>query len=180
MSDSGPDDGSQANAQQDDNAENREDSDDSDAITWTASEFIAHQKSAAWYGKLAGVTVATATVTYLITRDPISTSAIVICALLFGVIAARQPRQLEYRLDNQGLQIGQKHLDYEAFRSFSVVPEGAFPSVILLPLRRFSPLTTIYFAPEDQDRIVDMLAGWLPFEEYQHDAVDRLMHRIRF
>jgi len=129
---------------------------------------------------LALVTIVIAGLVYILIRDVISTSVVVICAIILGIYAARQPRQLSYRLDEDGVTIGNKQYSYNDFRSFAVVPEGAFSSIVFMPLRRFSPLTTLYYAPEDEDRIVDLLGDRLPLEDYTHDPVERLMHRIRF
>jgi hypothetical protein len=141
---------------------------------------VAHEKSAGWYGALLLVTAIITALIYLITRDVISTSVVIIAAIAFAVLAARQPRQLQYRLDGNGITIGQKHLNYGLFKSFSVVPEGAFSSIVFTPLKRFAPLTTIYYAPEDEDKIVSLLTDRLPFEEHRLDAVDNMMRRIRF
>lgn len=154
--------------------------DNGEFISWTASEFIAHDKSQGWYGRLAGVTALLVIIIFVLTRDFITSTVVIIGAFCFGVYAGRQPRQLPYRLDSFGLKIGQRSYPYEQFRSFSVVPEGAFSSIILMPLKRFAPLTTIYYAPESEDQIVDILAARLPYAEHKHDAVERLMRHIRF
>ena len=101
-------------------------------------------------------------------------------AIMLAVYGARQPRQLEYRLDAGGLSIGTRHFAYNEFRSFSVIQEGAFDSIVLMPLKRFSLAATIYFSPEDEEKIVSMLAQRLPLEPRKKDAIDRLMWRIRF
>lgn len=152
----------------------------SDSVSWTASEFIAHQKSAGWYGILVTVALILAGTIYLLTRDLITTGFVVFGAVVLGYYASRQPRELEYRLDANGVAIGDKHYDYDVFRSFSIVTEGAFSSVVFMPLKRFAPLRAVYFAPEEEERIVNVLMPRLPFEEYSHDAVDRLMRHIRF
>ena len=66
------------------------------------------------------------------------------------------------------------------FKSFSVVQEGAVESIWLLPLQRFAPGLSIYFAPNDKDRILAILDDFLPVEEKEPDMVERLMHKIRF
>jgi hypothetical protein len=151
-----------------------------DEITWTASEFIAHEKSGTWYLKLAGAAVLIAVAVLLLTKDKISAIVVLVGAFLFGVVAARQPRELQYRLDQAGVSIGQRYFPYEEFRSFSVVPEGAFSSIVFMPLKRFATTTTIYFAPDDEERIVQLLTDRLPLEEGRHDPLDRFMRRIRF
>lgn len=153
---------------------------DPKGITWTASEFIAHAKSPAWYLALAAAAAVLAAGVYLISRDIISVIVVVVAAMLLGFYGGRQPRQLEYKLDSKGLSIGDRRLSYGEFRSFSVMAEGAFSSIVFMPLKRFAAPTTIYYPPEDEDRIVGVLSGHLPLEERTHDAVDRLMHRIRY
>jgi len=149
-------------------------------ISWTASEFISHEKSIGWYGKLALGAVIIAALIYLLTKDLISTTVVIVCALAFGAIAGRRPRQLRYQISNAGITIGQKQLTYAGFKSFSIVPEGAFSSIIFRPLKRFAPLTTIYYSPNDEDQILDLLSQHLPFEDYKPDPVDNMMRRIRF
>jgi hypothetical protein len=154
--------------------------DGDDVINWTASEFIAHQKSAGWYLSLALGAIIAAALVYLLTKDKISTAVVLLGAFVLGFYGARKPRQLEYHLDSRGVKIGQKYYSYSGFRSFAVVPEGAFSSIIFMPLKRFAPLTTIYYAPADEEQIVRLLSSILPVQEYRHDVVDQLMKRIRY
>ena len=153
---------------------------DPNAITWSASEFIAHEKSSGWYAALMLAAVAFAALVYLVSRDIVSVIVILVAALLLAVYGSRKPRQIEYRVDSKGLGVGNKRFNYGEFRSFSVMPEGAFSSIVLMPLRRFAAPTSIYYPPEDEDKIVNLLSGHLPAEERRHDAIDRLMHRIRY
>lgn len=150
------------------------------SISWTASEFVAHEKSSGWYLGLTAIAAVVACFVFLITRDIISTVVVLVGAAAFGILGSRKPRQQQYILDVGGLTIGQKRYDFGQFRSFSVVPEGAFSSIVFMPLKRFAQLTTIYYAPEDEDKIVDIISQSLPFEERPADAVDSLMKRVRF
>lgn len=149
-------------------------------VSWTASEFIAHEKSGGWYLGLLVASVVLAALVYLLTKDGISASVVVVGALFLAIYAGRQPRQLEYSLDNQGVSIGGKYFPYVGFRSFSIVDEGAFSSIVFMPLKRFAATTTIYYAPDDEDKIIDLISAHLPHEEHKPDPVDNLMRRIRF
>jgi len=150
------------------------------AVAWTASEFIAHNKSLSWYMILAAVAVALAATIWLLTKDIFSTAVVLAGAMLLGVYAAHKPRQLTYQLDDRGLTIGGRQYAFAEFRSFSLVPEGAFASIELMPLKRFAMYTTIYFDPADEEKIIDVLSAHLPMEEPRGDTVDQLMRRIRF
>lgn len=153
---------------------------DDQGIAWTASEFIAHSKSAGWYGLLALGALAGAGAVYLLTSDVIAASVIVIVAILFGFAAARKPRELQYVVNSKGINIGGKPYPYSGFRSFAIVQEGGVDAIWFMPLKRFKPIVSIYFDPNDGDRIIDVLSQSLPVENREPDPVDRLMHRIRF
>ncbi len=151
-----------------------------EGVTWTASEFVAHEKSTGWYATLLLATIIIIVIVYLLTRDKVSAGVVLICAAFLAILAGRKPRQLQYRVDGSGVTVGQKHFEYGLFKSFAVVPEGTFSSIVFMPLKRFAPLTTIYYAPEDEEKIVNLLSDQLPFERHKLDAVDSLMRRIRF
>jgi len=150
------------------------------AISWTASEFIAHDKSMGWYGLLAVAAVTVAAIIYVLTQDKISTAVVIVAAISLGAYGARKPKQQQYQLTEQGVAVGQKFYSFNEFRSFAILDEGAFSSISFMPLARFGQLVTIYFDPQDEEAIVDLLATRLPLEDRGHDIVDRFMKRIRF
>ncbi len=151
-----------------------------EAVQWQASEFIDHQKSAGWVSLLAVAAVAAAVIVYVLTRNIFSSVVLLMAGLAFGVFAFQKPRTLTYSLLPTSIKIGDKTYSYDDFRTFSIMQEGAFFSVFLEPLKRFMPPLTIYFAPEDGEKIFDVLAQHIPHQEKEPDAIDRLMQRIRF
>lgn len=151
-----------------------------EVVRWTASEFIAHHKTGGWYALLLLGTVVISVLAWLVTRDVVSTAVVLLAGGVLATYAARPPRQLTYQLDPSGLSIGQRHYNFNEFKSFSVIQEGAFTSVMFTPLKRFGTFTSIYYDPQDEARILDMVSQRLPHEERQPDMVDRLMRRIRF
>lgn len=152
-----------------------------DTVSWTASEFIAHAKGSSWYFLLALATLGAGVAAYIITHgDKLTTVIIGVTGILFGIMAARQPRELPYRIDSDGIKIGDKQYPYASFKSFSVVQEEGLESIWLLPLQRFTPGLSIYFSPGDRDKIVNILGEYLPIDDRQLDFVDKLMHKVRF
>jgi len=153
---------------------------DEPMVQWTASEFIAHHKGARWYVLLSLGTVLLAELAFLLTHDHTTAGAIVVCGLVFGISGARKPRVLAYRLDDSGVTVGAKFYPYANYKAFALIDEGRFASISFLPLKRFMPALSIYFAPEDEDRIVTMLAEQLPLQPGGLSFIDGLMHRLRF
>lgn len=150
------------------------------AIEWRASEFIDHQKSGGWFVLLAGGAIVASAIMYLVTQSVFSSFVVLLALLAFGVVAHQKPRTLQYTLGGTTLTIDGKQYSYDDFRSFSVSQDGGLPSISLLPNKRFVPVLTVYFPPEDGEKIFDALATHLPHEQRQSDAVDRLMKKIRF
>lgn len=149
-------------------------------LTWTASEFIEHQKPQGWYLSLTAAALVVAAVMYVLLKDIVTTVVIVIVAVMFGIVGARKPRAITYALSRAGMRIGNKAYPYAAFKSFSVIEEGAIDSIQLLPLKRFMPPISIYFPPEEGEKIVSLLSDYLPHEDRDHDPIDRLMKRMHF
>jgi hypothetical protein len=151
-----------------------------EVVTWTASEFIAHQKNGGWYALLMLCALVAAALVWFVTKDIVSSVVIIFAGAVFATYAARKPRQLSYRLDPAGLTIDQKHYSYNEFRSFSVVPEGAFSTIVFAPLKRFGTLITLYYDPQDEEQIINAIMTRLPHEERKPDPIDRMLYRIRF
>lgn len=157
-----------------------EDNQDGESVTWTASEFVAHDKSAGWYVMLILCSIVVAAIIFLLTRDLVSSGVVIIAGLLLAIYGSHKPRQVQFVVDRRGVGVGQRRHGYDEFRSFSVVSEGAFSGLVLMPLKRFALPLTMYYAPADEDRILGLLSDQLPLEEHRPDAIDRLLRRIRF
>lgn len=153
---------------------------DLNPISWSASEFVEHQKDKSWFVGFAGLTVLIVAVIYLITQELITAVVILITAGLFAVSARRKPQTLEYLMDQSGITIGGKFYAYETFKSFSVFDDEAFSSIQLTSLKRFAIPVSLYYPPEEEEKIIAMLGNFLPHEERSHDPVDRLMRKVRF
>jgi hypothetical protein len=151
-----------------------------EAIAWSASEFIAHDKTALWYLVLGGGGLVLMGLVYLFSRDIFATVVVAFVVALFWAGAVRQPREMHYALDTQGLAVNNRHYAYGNFRSFAIAEEGPLRSINFMPMKRFMPLMSVYYDPADEPRITEVLADHLPREAHKLDAVERLMRRIRF
>lgn len=156
------------------------DASDDAVVTWEASEYIHHQKSPTWYLALTGATLVLGAVLYLLIRDVWSLIVLIVMYAAITVYARREPSVLRCTVSTEGVSIGERHFTYDQFKSFSVMQETGVPSVTLDPTQRFMPAVSVYFAPEDGDKIVDELTKFLPHEQKASNAVDRAMTRLRF
>ena len=152
----------------------------SDSVTWTASEYLDHQKSMSWYLTASGAILCISALSFILMRELFSPIAVLVLGTLLMVIAARKPRTLTYTVDAHGIVVGSREYTYEDFLSFSIIQEGPVESIMLLPQKRWSPALNLYFAPEDGQKIFDILSSFLPLEERSKDGIDRFLHKIRF
>ncbi|MDQ5972002.1 MAG: hypothetical protein QG553_161 [Patescibacteria group bacterium] len=150
------------------------------SVSWTASEFVLHQKNSGWYIAWALCSVVGVALVYFITREIFSSVLVAIILLAFGIYSGRKPRTLQYQADGEGVHIGSKTYPYNDFKSFALIDEGVFNSISLVPMKRFMPAISMYYDPRDEEHVLTVLSAYLPFEEGKKDAIDRLMHRIRF
>ncbi len=151
-----------------------------DPISWTASEYITSQKPNSWYFLLVLGSVVAAGIGFLVTEDLITAVAVLVVAFAAGFFATRNPSSKKYVLEKGSLRVDDKKYNLGAFKSFSVVEEGAIDSIWFKPLARFQPFLVVYVSPEDEKKIVDMISQYLPFEPRELDAIDRLSKRLHF
>jgi hypothetical protein len=149
-------------------------------VQWTASEFIAHHKGIVWYLLLVLGAAALSAILYFLTHDKVTVAVVLFVALLLGIAAGRKPRVLNYAVSIDGIDIGSRFYAYSQFRSFSMVNEGAFTSIMFMPLQRFMPPLSIYYDPADEAHIIEVISQHLPIEQERHDLMDQIVRRIRF
>lgn len=149
-------------------------------VEWKASEFIDHQKSTGWFLPLIIVALLASAAVYFLTRDILAVAVLLLGSITFAIYAQQKPRTLAYSLFPQGIKVGEKSYSYDDFKTFSIIQEEALFSVFLQPIKRFVPPITIYFDPQDGEKIFDILASHLPHVEREQDPIERLMRRIRF
>lgn len=155
--------------------------DSPETISWTASEYIAHQKSTSWYLALAGATVLFAVLVYFITGgDILSVTVVVLAAIVLGIYAAKKPKEQQYAISAAGVMVGEKTYSFSLLKTFSIADEGAFSSITFWPMKRFMPALSIYYDPQDEEKIVEVLSNYLPMDTQKTDTVDKFMRKIRF
>jgi hypothetical protein len=147
-------------------------------VAWRATEFIEHSHSSAWYGGLMVSTIALAAIIYLVTKDIFTIGTILVIGVIVGVFAKQKPGQAQYEISRSGVSVNGKTYAYRDFKSFSVFHEGPLSSLGLFPLKRFMPPVSAYFEPKDEQKIIDALGSYLPYQDRKLDAVDRLSRRL--
>lgn len=151
----------------------------SKSVSWEAPEFIDHQRGSGWYLALFVITLALAAGVYLLAKDTFATVIIVLLGIIVGVFATQKPSQAKYEISSDGLNINGKSYSFGNYKSFAIINEGKLSSVNLFPIKRLMPPLSAYFEPKDEKKITGILGDYLPYEDRQLDAVERLARRLR-
>jgi hypothetical protein len=149
-------------------------------FSWNAPEFVHHQKNFEWYSLFFLACLLLAGLIYFLTKSIVSISVVIVGALLLAYYSAKKPQEITYSMNNRGITVGQRFFEYENFKSFSVIQEGTARNIVFMPQKRFALMLSIYYHAENEEMIIGLLSTVLPLTEFSHDAVDRLMHNIRF
>ena len=149
-------------------------------VTWSASEFVSHQKTTSWYIGLGAVSAVVTLLVFLITRNLLSGIVVAMACMALGVFAARAPQTKTFEINTAGVVVEGKIFPYSMFKSFSIIDDEAVSCIWLRPLKKLMPTVVMYYGPEEEEQIVQMLDNFLPQEDRQHDVVDRISRRIRF
>lgn len=150
-----------------------------ESYSWEASEYIYHEKPASWYLVMWIIAAILAGILAFL-QQWLSIAVIVMMAAAIQVHTRRHPRTLQYSIDDDGVTIGQKHLPYNHFKSFSIFKDMAWYSIDLEPAKRFVPRLTLICENDDIDTIERILSSHMPRLDRQLDVVEKASRYLRF
>lgn len=147
-------------------------------VTWEGQEYVTHEKNGGWYVGLVAVGLLLVAASIWLKWWSF-TVLVVVSVVALIVYAVRPPRKISYSLSAKGLDEGQRHYNFEDFKSFGVLQDGKRFAIVLRPRKRFSPSVTVYFPEAQGEQIVDMFGLRLPMEEVQLDFLDKIVKFLR-
>jgi len=149
------------------------------SIAWEAPEFMYHPHGPGWYTLLIIITVALSALVYILSKDRAAAVIIAVLGVIVGAFASQKPKQVRYEITDSGLNVNDKLYSYSNFKSFAVIRQDGVSGVNLFPLKRLMPPVSAYFDPKEEQKIIQALGNYLPFEPRKLDAIDRLSRRLR-
>lgn len=153
---------------------------DEPPVSWTASEYIHLEKNGLWYVLFAVVVLGLIAVDFFLLKSWSFSVLVIVMAAAVIVYARRPPRTIQYTLSGkQGLYIGERLYNFGEFKAFGLIRDAEHHSIMLIPIKRFSPGVSVYFPEEAGEKIVDILGARLPMESLKLDAIDLIVRRLR-
>lgn len=150
------------------------------SFSWTSTPGMANRKKPTWYFMLTLITVVIAGLIYILTKDKISTVAVVICGVLLAVYGFRKPKEIKYSINDVGFTIGDREYAFSQYKSYSVTDNGVFLIIAMTPLKRFMPYLYVSLTKDDETKVTQLINQNLPLEKTKTDPIDKLLHYIGF
>ena len=148
-------------------------------IAWNAPEGVRVQRGAVWYILFAIVLVGLMALAILVFQNWTFAILLPIMAVALFVLSNKNPQTINYAISPKGIYIADTLHDFSEFRAFGLLHENNQHSILLLPVKRFSPGLTIYFSEAEGEKIVDMLGARLPMQEIKPDALEKFIRLIK-
>jgi len=148
-------------------------------IAWNAPEGVRIQRGAVWYVLFAIVLAGLMALAILVFQNWTFAILLPIMAVGLFVFSNNKPQNINYAISPKGIYIADTLHDFSEFRAFGLLHENDQHSILLLPVKRFSPGLTIYFSEAEGEKIVDMLGARLPMQEIKPDALEKFIRLIK-
>ena len=148
-------------------------------IAWNVPEGVRVQRGAVWYVLFAIVLAGLMALAILVFQNWTFAILLPIMAVALFVLSNKNPQTINYAISPKGIYIADTLHDFSEFRAFGLLHENDQHSILLLPVKRFSPGLTIYFSEAEGEKIVDMLGARLPMQEIKPDVLEKFIRLIK-
>ena len=135
----------------------------SHAITWRGPEFLYKPKTPLWYLNVSVYFFLVLIALFFLKNIPGG----IIVALLFWYFIAQadaRPNIIDYKIDKNGIKVGEKTFDFSEIHSFSVDFSHAVPIIVIDLNYQFSVPITIVAKKGNIDAVTDYLLHYIPLE----------------
>ena len=149
------------------------------AFNWVALDSHMESKTFGWYLILFLIALICAGGFYYLTKDTITSSVIVIAAIFIAIYASRKPKEINYLMDAHGFKVKDREYIFGNFRSFSIVNQNNHQSLMLAPLKRFSPYIFLSLDTGNADKVINTVSDILPLEKSDNDLFERFLRFIK-
>ncbi len=148
-------------------------------VSWQAKDSQDHHYGVGWYVGFSLVSLSILALGILVFKDWFFAVLTVVMSVAVIVHITRPSRMVNYRLTAKGLYVNDRLYDYADFKAFGLIQEGQEYSILMIPVKRFSPGVSVYFPVEHGEKIVDILGARLPMEKMNPSIIDKIIRKAR-
>jgi len=149
-------------------------------LSWTAPEFIYHNKTRAWFIVL-GIVSAALLIISLLLKNYFGALLVPIASFLIYVHARKQPRQLTIAITDEYINIGQfLSLAHKEITSFWIFEEPSIRSLSLETKKVLQPKISVLLAGQNPAAIREILIKFVPEKKHEEYFTDIIARKIKF
>lgn len=152
-------------------------------INWSAPEFEFITKGIGWYWLTIIVAIIMSALA-LWQENVLFVVFIVIAAILVLSWGKSQPKMIDFRLDENGLAIGeQKNYSYGELKGFTIrrgYVDSELVEIVFQKKSKLSPYVKILASGQDADAIKEFLIQHLSEIEYEESLIEHIARILRF
>lgn len=138
-------------------------------FSWVTVDFIRNSLTEFYF--TAAVFGAMAMIVWgLYNRSFITVVTFIMMAVVIILVLNEEPKKVEARISEKGIDLAGEHYDYNQFRSFKISHADEMPVLILKQRKSFSLIKTIYLEDEPVNDIESFLGIYLEKEEEIKEA----------
>ena len=153
---------------------------DSEPVHWSANESIDAEKGGLWFVALIVIALLLIAGDIFLLKDFTFSILVVVMVAVIILYSRRPARLIDYTLSGeQGLYIGEKLYHFSEFKGFGLIQDQGQHSILLVPVKRFSPGVSVYFPEESGEKIVDIFGARLPMRDMKLDFIDTIVRKLR-
>lgn len=147
---------------------------------WKAPEFPKKEKSKSWF-VVPGLITVIVGLFALLTENILFLIAIILAFVIFYSYANKDPRIIEFKINERGVEIDKKLYDYDELRSFWVFYDPPEQKEISFRSRKtLLPYIRIPLDNESPNDIRKYLLKFLPEKRHKESLIDIWMRRTGF
>ena len=151
----------------------------SEPFSWQATEGVHVPRGTTWYVLFAVAVLGLMALAVLVFKSITFAILLPVMAVAVILLRTKAPRIINYAISPKGIYVADRLYDFSEFRAFGIIQDPDYLSIIVLPVKRFSPGLTLYFNEDEGERIVDMLGARLPMQDVRIDSLEKLIRAIR-
>jgi hypothetical protein len=154
--------------------------DNTEPVHWSANETIDAEKGGLWFVALIVIALIFIAGDIFLLKEFTFSILVVVMVAVIIIYSSRPARIIDYTLSGeQGLYIGEKLYHFSEFKSFGLIQDQGQHSILLVPVKRFSPGVSVYFPEDAGEKIVDIFGARLPMREMKLDFIDTIVRKLR-
>ncbi len=153
------------------------------SISWQAYEYFHEPKTSDWYWALGVVSIAIAGAA-VIFGNIIFALLVIISAAALAMHAHKEPKLVEFELNEKGVRIEKTFYPYSTLESFAIETHetemGLFAKLFIKSKKTFMPLIIMPIAEIHPEDVQEYISIFLTEEEHRESMPEKVMEWLGF